>query len=347
MRWFPALAVALGMAGAGLAGCSSSPGAQEDAEPVAEITDPRDTSYLGNDQVAHVHNYWGGQDRVTVLDVEGGPFAASCQGCGDEGMTFSWQRPDEGDIVPQGTAWVNGTFTFEEEGENLYDSFELWVKTAADASSSRWGPIESGVPFSINTTQEQNDPPHYVLSLWEFEVRALGGDEIQVSGSASWSVEAVRGLPLVPYPPHPDRWNGAAELDLLQDTQSSELTYYQEVPYTGYTCHSGCPRTHSLPDGVVVPFETQEVVVTLSITDGIPAGLGLWYHGADTWEQVQAEGESSQQGTWTYTIPVEGSMADSPYAPQSLWEFRVWLDQPQPGLKAWRGTYTIEVVAYR
>ena len=331
-----------------LAGCSSSPGADEGATEVPEITDPRDTSYLADpDQVEHVHNYWNGRDSVKVLAVDGGSFVSTCQGCSAEGMGIGWQRPEEGDIVPQGTAWVNGTVTLVEEGENTYDSLELWVKSSADAELRRWGPVESGVPFSIATTQEQNDPPHYVLSLWQFELHAMGGDEIQVSGSVAWDVQAVRGLPLVPYPAHPDRWGGATELDLLEESQASEWTLHHEVPFNSYYCSGGCPRTHTLPDGVVVPFDTTEVHVTLSITDGVPTGLGLWFHAADSWDVAKVEGQSEEVGTTTYVIPLESSMADSPYAPQSLWEFQVGMDQAQPLVRAWSGEYTITVVAVK
>lgn len=331
-----------------LAGCAEDPDpAPAEGEEVGVITDPRDL-LNGTAPGSHIHDYWGGRGQVTVLDESWEGSRWSCGGCSTGGMQFADTRPAEGAIVPQGTRWVNGTFTIDDP-DHQYTGLELWVKTAQDVELRRWGPLESGVPFSIETTQEANDPPHYVLSLWQFAVVALGGDQVTAGGSMAWSVEAVRGLPLVPYPPHPDRWGSATELDLLQDGGGTQLTYVLEVPEygTNINCNNGCPGLHTLPSGTVVPHDTGRVEVRLRVTEGAPAGLGLWVHGADTWEFTRVEGAMATPGETLYTIPIEGSMADSPYAPQSLWEFQVWLDQPQPHLQAWSGQYSIEVRALR
>jgi hypothetical protein len=337
-----------------LAGCSDARETQPIADGPDVITDPRDTSYLQNGSMAagsHIHDYWGGRDRVPVVDASWTGARWSCNGGCEDEMMFAHARPGEGLIVPQGTKWVNGTFTIAADPDNLYDSLELWVKTAQDADLVLVGPLESGVPFSIETRQETNDPPHYVLSLWQFAVRAVGGDAISAGGDMQWAVEAVRGLPLVPYPPHPDRWDGATELDLLSDAGGTQLTYSAEDPVMGQNvnCNNGCPGLHILPSGMVIPFNTDRVEVTVRITSGIPAGLGLWFHGADTWTQTKATGTSSPTapGETVYTIPIEGSMADSPYAPQSLWEFQMWMDQPQPNVQAWSGDYTIAIKAFK
>jgi hypothetical protein len=333
-----------------LAGCSGEPNEADPLDGPEVITDPRDTSYLQDGGMAagsHIHDYWGGRDRVPVVDQTSSG-QSSCTGCTD-GMVFTRARPDEGAIVPQGTKWVNGTFTHTPGADDQFTGFELLVKTAADAEPSTWGSITSGVPFSIETTQGENDPPHYVLSLWVFQVRATGGDEIRVGGESRWTIEAVRGLPLVPYPPHPDRWNGATHLDLDEASGATMLTYHVDIPTVGGTtsCYNGCPGTHILPNGTVVPFDTDRVEVRLRIVDGVPAGLGLWFHGADTWTQSQATGTLVTPGEMLFTIPIEGAMADSPYAPQSLWEFQVWMDQPQGSPAAWTGEYTLEIDAYR
>lgn len=337
-----------------LAGCTSSEGDDAPAGPPPNVvTDPLDYSYLQNATPgSHVHDYWQGRDRVTVLDVEpSGSFSASCSSCPD-GMLFTRRVPDDGVIVPQGTRWVNGTFTLNAEGENTWTRLELWVRTAQDAEAAKWGDIESGVPFSIESTLERNDPPHYVLSLWEFSVRAFGsGDGVRVAGATSWSVEAVRGLPLVAYPPHPDRWNGATELDLLEEATTSALTMYREDPVGGgqsYSCYSGCPGTHRLGDGVVVPFETGTVEVRIAYGPGVPALLGLAVHGADTRSSTPVTGTSESPGVTLFSIELQPGMADSPYAKQSLWEFDVWMDYPNdPPLQVWSGEYTISVKALK
>lgn len=338
-----------------LSGCaSSSDGNPDAADNPTVVTDPRDYSYLANATPgSHIHDYWQGRDRVTVLDDEVGPFSSSCSGsgCGD-GMTFITRAPEDGIIVPQGTRWINGTITFAAEGENTWKRLELWVRTAEDAEPKRWGDVRPGEPFSIESTNEKNDPPHYVLSLWEFALRVYGQqDEVRIAGTLGIDVEAVRGLALVAYPPHPDRWQGATELDLLEETASSALTTYDANPVTGghsYSCYSGCPATHRLGDGIIVPFETTRVEARLTYGPGLPAGLGLSVHGADTRSLSRVEGTQESSGVVLFTIDLMPGMADSPYAKQSLWEFAVWMEYPNdPPVQAWSGEYTLQVKALR
>ena len=335
-----------------LAGCTTAPdGAAPIDDGVSVVTDPRDL-LNGTAPGSHVHDYWAGRSAIKILESSEESSGVSCSGC-TKGIVIDTIRPAEGIIVPQGTAWINGTFTLEpNEDETTYSHLELWLKTAKDVEPAMWGLVESGKPFSINSTAEQNDPPHYVLSLWSFQLRAYNNqtDTVQVVGTFTWDVEAVRGLTLTPYPPHADRWNGATELDLLTDEDGTMLMYY-DPSTSGSTpnrlCYGGCPGKHVLPDGAVVPFDASRVEVSISVTSGIPAGLGLLFHGADTWDEAQVKGQGGIVAPIVFTIPVEASMGDSPYAPQSLWEFRVTLDQPQPGTQAWSGEYTISVIAYK
>ena len=336
-----------------LAGCAGEgPDDAGDDVPQNVVTDPLDYSYLQDATPgSHVHDYWQGRDRVPILDEEGGRFSSSCTGCTD-GMTFSRRMPEDGVIVPQGAKWVNGTFTITPEGDNTWVRLELWVRTAEDAEAERWGDIRNGEPFSFESTAERNDPPHYVLSLWEFSIRAFGeGDDVRVAGTAQWKVEAVRGLPLVAYPPHPDRWGGASELDLLEEGSSATLAYQVEDPVDGgssYSCYNGCPTTHRLGDGVVVPFETGTLEVRIAYGPGIPSGLGLDYHGANTRAFAAAQGTQETAGVTLYTIPLDVGMADSPYAKQSLWEFDVGFDDALDlPVQAWSGEYTLTVTAIR
>lgn len=327
-----------------LAGCSASPPPADAPAPAAGvITDPKDVAASAQPG-SHVHDYWGGEDQVPVLRSESSAWSSCSGGCAD-GMTAAWDRPDEGAIVPQGTAWVNGTFHFTPHPDSTFTTLELWVKTAADAETRKVGAIEPGVPFSIESTKERNDPPHYVLSLWQFEVVAKNtAEEVVIRGDYRWEVDAIRGLPLDPYPPHPDRWNGATSLTLLEG-QGSAL-FYQETAnsrlcYFGVA--GGCPGRHVPQDGAVVPYDASRVEVRLGGTAIL--GMGVRYHGADTWEYARATGTNAPPER-IFTIPVEGN-GDSPYAPQSLWEFIVDLDQPQGDPEVWTGSYTITVTAHK
>jgi hypothetical protein len=328
MRW--ALLLVL------LGGCAAP--AMEPAPTPAVVTDPRDYSYLdAAEPGSHIHDYWGGRDEVTVLDVEHGGMSASCSGCGD-GMQVFWARPEEGIIVPQGTAWLNITATWSASTESRFTGMQIMVKTAKDAEERTLGATQNGVTFTLNSSQEMNDPPHYVLSLWRFGLKATGGQEVSFEGKIQVKAVAVRGLPLVPYPPHPDRWQGETELVVAQDRHTVTVQYERDHPQGGSSkvCYGGCVGWISPLDGAVVPFET----------GGLPTGLGLRFHGADTWTMTSVPATMPVPGTLVFEIPVSGLMADSPYAPQSLWEFQLFLDEPGP-LRAWTGTYTFEARAIK
>lgn len=326
-----------------LAGCGETPRADDPPTADNVVTDPTDYSYLQNATPgSHIHDYWGGRDRVPVLTEESTAYSTCSGGCQD-GMSAAWSRPDEGLIVPQGTKWVNGTFHFTPHPDSDFKTLELWVKTAEDAQLRKAMDIEAGVPFALESTRERNDPPHYVLSLWQFEVVAKTGGDVTIRGDYRWEVEAVRGLPLEAYPPHPDRWNGAMELQLLADQGSATL--YYETP-NSMTCYGGaagdCPGPHAPDDGAVVPFDASNVEVRLG---GNTQNLAVWFHGANTWEYEKVDGRA--EGTdMVFDIPVELN-ADSPYAPQSLWEFRVGTDGPVPDAEVWTGVYTITVTAQK
>jgi hypothetical protein len=328
-----------------VAGCAS-PGPSDSTQDadLPTITDPRDTAYLANATPgSHVHDYWQGRNEIQVISTSGSLWSA-CYGACDSGMSAAHERPEEGVIVPQGTKWVNGTFNFTAHAENTATTFELWVKTAEDSRAKLVGPLTPGVPFSIESTQDKNDPPHYVLSLWQVEVVGKSGaEDVVFRGDYQWEITAIRGLPLVPYPPHPDRWEGRKELNLLEERREALLYYETPSSYVCYGGVAGCPGRHHLPDSVVVPFDTDRVEVR--VTSTVPT-FGLRFHGADTWkfQRVQSQMSGLDQ---LFVIPVTGAAGDSPYAKQSLWEFWLDLDQPQPNLEAWTGTYTISVKAFK
>ncbi|HET6398309.1 MAG TPA: hypothetical protein VFH47_02000 [Candidatus Thermoplasmatota archaeon] len=324
-----------------LAGCASQPPAATQAQlPV--IREPGDfTSANATAPGFHIHDYWDGRESIEVLRSSSGPMRASCQGCVN-GMPVLDIQPPDGSIVPQGTAWVD--VAVHVEGQASPDAYELWVQTAVDEKPRRAGALTPGETFRFNSTNERNDPPHYVLSLWRFQVR-VPAEDVEFSGTVDIRVEAVRGLPLVPYPAHPDQWLGATELSVLDESQSVDLAYAVRTPVSGqYTCMGGCPGRHVPPNGTVVPWDARFVDVTLTFPDGVPAGLDLWYHGANTRSFTRVEPDLTTPGTVHARIELERGQADSPYAPRSLWEVRVHFSEGLPAV-AWTGTYRVEMVA--
>lgn len=326
-----------------LAGCSQPSSQPAGDGPPTEITDPRDYSYLNSTPGSHVHNYWGGRDQLTLLDLD---FPDHNSQTGEARVVAGDFRPPEGSIVPQGTGSLDVTahWTLGEglpTRTNHFQRMELWAKSALDSSTHLVGPIENGQTLRINSTNDQDDPPHYVLSLWRFMLLAAnddGGDTVY-AGNASMQVVVHRSLPLPVFPPHPDAWNGAAELGLGH--QGMDVDYSLQALFLG-SCN-GCLPIFRPQSNSTVPMDASELAVTL--TTSPPVQLELYYHGADTWNFTMLPSSGPAQEVREYRIPVDGR-GDSPYAKQSLWEFAISCNNPAP-VCAWSGHLELDLKAVR
>jgi hypothetical protein len=337
----PLLALALLL----LAGCSQAPASAPANEAPGVITDPLDVS--SSAAGSHVHDYWQGRDRVTVVD-ETRDIGLVSYG-GDHGP-IGFFHPPEGSIVPQGTGVLEATLSWQDGEESLlgvgsaYTRVELWAKTAADAMARFMADAVNGQAVRFNITYDDADPPHYTVSLWEFQAMFWndGGDQTSFSGTITLQAKAFRTLPLQPFPAHPDLWNGATELLLLEHSGSVEQIH----AVLTYACTRGCLPFVGLPNGTVVPHDAREVVVQFTPSpDSTPVPVRLTFHGADTRSFSNATGQPSGGGQ-VYSIPLKPGMGDSPYALQSLWEFWFRMDTPlEQG--AWRGSYELTIKALR
>lgn len=329
-----------------LSGCATpAPAQAATEEPVATlVTSPDDASALAaSGEGWHIHDYWGGEGRKTVVDETISTGGWTCNGCEAIQMRF---RGATGMIVPMGTASLEITAEWAPQGEPRHGQPELWVKSARDAEPVLVATVEHGVAVVVNVSNEEADPPHQVLSRWEYWIMFPAIDQqVHYSGEVRVYGEAVRGLPIPPLPPHPDLWGGRSEIPLFGDDLGTMLQH-EDVDEGSRTCIEGCLATHRPVDGVTVPHDAAEIVVTLTYGPGSPAGLGLRYHGGDTWERVPVEGVVAPPNQVVYRIPVTDLTGDSPYAAQSLWEFEVFLDQPLH-LRAYAGGYSLDAVALK
>lgn len=346
MRGWLALSIAVLVSG-----CSSAGQDETTPDGVTVVTDPRDTAYLSNATAgSHVHDYWDGRDRAPVLDQQSNDFTVQYSGDRAPVQTF---RPADGDIVPQGTAFVEGTLSWTEDDTPdplfppAFTHIELWVKTSQDAEARFAANMTNGGAFRFATTNEQDDPPHYVLSLREFVAMARnpGAEETRFSGSFHLTAEAVRGHPLVVFPPHPDPWQGRTELPL--NAFDMNVDAHVSAVVTAF-CMGGCANVRFGPyDNVTVPFDASVVEVQVRAGPGsAPIGFTLQAHGADarSWHAVPAA--SSTSASWTFRMEVGPGQGDSPYASQSLWEFWVQMDTPE-GQGAWKGAFNVTATALR
>lgn len=341
-RWPPALAlVAL------LAGCSD-PGPASDPVPAGPgvITDPA----MGLDQTgAHIHDYWGGQDRLVVIG-EDAPADESGLGPGFatagelEVRTF---RPSSGNVVPQGTASVEVTFSWTDASDGLdsYGEASAWVKTAGTNASERIAVTGNGQTLAVETGLPDADLPHQLLSAWAFELRMSPPDgmPLRFKGVVALEVVAVRGLELPVFPPHPDPWRGRTEIPLVD--ASGQLDYWEDTGDGGSNGDAG-PVVFTPASGAVVPGDSRHVAIEVTWTGGTsPLRLELWVHGSESRELAVAQPVTSGEGMARYEVAVEGP--DGPYATQSQWEFTVKPVAYGPLRTAWSVQYSITAAAVR
>lgn len=330
-----------------LAGClGDEPAAPAQATPEAVVvTRPDDNAALGGegDMGWHLHDYWEGQDRHTAADAEVQTGGWNCNGCDRIPLRF---RGAPGQIVPLGTSAIEVELTWTTEGEQRYGPPELWVKRADEREPSFVSLVESGKPLTFNTTNRHADPPHQVLSRWEWFLMLPAIEQsARTAGTFRLYAEAIRGAEIPLFPPHPDHWKGKTEIPLLDD-QVGPLVQRENVAEGMRMCEGACLATHVPVDGVIVPYDATEVVVTLTYGPGLPATLGVRTHGGDTWDMATATEELTGPLTRTFRIPVTEQTGDSPYAQQSLWEIEVWLDQPLDD-RAFAGSYSLTAVAVK
>lgn len=320
------LAAALTLIAIALSGCASQPSTQSTSgSTTVTVTRPGDFDANATGANApHLHDYWLGQDRIVVMDgwpTEPGPGL----GGGREVPIYHYRAPS-GHVIPQGAASVEATFTWTPAPTDQYEDPQLWVRTAAHPEPRKVGPVVSGTPIVFNSTNEDNDLPHQLLSAWVFEFRLSERSDVQLlrfKANVTLHVEAVRGLEIPLYPGHPDFWQGRTNITLV-DVQRS-LAYLQD-PDTGCDGIS-CPETEVPANGTIVPFNAANVVATLTLENGGPTTVGLSYHGAEGREFQRLQPTETQGLVRTYVIPV-GVYGDGPYAKSSQWEFRPYIEGP-------------------
>lgn len=342
MRAFAAFAL-LAVA---LAGCSS-PSTGEDASAPAPVVITRPDDFRNATAPgSHIHDYWGGQDRLTVVDLShpGGDEPGTGPGfaAGADVVVRAFQ-PDALHVVPQGTAAVEVTFTWTDAQLDSYRAPALWMKTAGQNETEEVAAVENGQPVTIEVGLPDADLPHQLLSAWMFELRMSSPDPapLRFKGAVSLKVDAVRGLELPVFPPHRDFWGGASELPLVEG--GGQLSYFQDLGDGG--CNGvSCPQVFRPGSGLVVPQDAYLVRATLTYTG--PWELELQYHsGLDRGFQ-RADPTTRESGRHTFEILVNGG-GDGPYATQSQWEFTVLPPAVGPLRSSWMSDYTLEAVAVR
>lgn len=298
--------------------------------PPEDVVDDGTRTDLGH--MPHLHDYWQGKERVTLFDGELEPDALNLtfatffqvvfgQSAVVGGMQFYLP---EGQIVYEGTGVVELTASWDDPRVTGIG----FVYESPDAPEWKvGGSLPNGEPFPLEITPAQTDMPHAKSSKWWF---AFGPDESPgvLAGPFRLKIDIVRVGDVMTFPAHPDFWQGAHELTLL------DADHHGEVP--SYAKRLAQPATQGefTEDWLllenVVPMETQalRVVATITSAESTPgevSSFGLFYHGAESRAPLRCpvkDVESFPQ-TLEWVVPVSMDMTDSPYAEASMWRVLV------------------------
>lgn len=335
-----ALLVMLLVLGTGLAGCLG-----EDEAPEPAVSDEQggvvfeegaidDGTREANESLGamdHMHDYWKGAERVTIMDeaVTVDPFTGLAftffnvyEGTPGVGGAFL-QLPD-GSIVFEGTGQLEFTVSWSEA---TITGMGVRYRSAASEDFSEEMPLQQGEPLVVEVTPAMTDMPHAKTSRWMFLLTPSQAGQAMV-GTFNVKVDVIKTRDPTLFPGHPDLFGDASTLELFRGQgQSSQSSGPMTV--VGFATRQ--PQADdSVQSARVVPMETLSMTGNLSIlsasaSTGDVAEVWLEYKPADSFRFYRAQllASDAEAGTYQFGWPVEMAQTDSPYASESAWHFRV------------------------
>lgn len=237
-----------------------------EADRVTEVTVtvvPRDDRGAG--YRPHLHDYWGLDSEVTLLDRDydlpkmhtwGQSFGAAGEVAAgiystNAGTWWTFRPHDERSdsrppIVLPGTGELRITITWDEADVDV-DAFVIGYQTAATLKYVDEPGQPNGATTVVPILAGEADNGHQAFSLWQFRVRPEARPTpMTMLGPIHVNIVMVKGdLPVDP--PHEDRWNG---------TTSLVVRNFDNVHTIGTTGITSCAETYNilaLDEGLIVP----------------------------------------------------------------------------------------------
>ncbi len=333
-------------------GCLGSPGTSPagespdasaaDAVPDDAGTDPAED---GNGAAArtdrpHVHDYWYGASRVTLLDenvpvmlyhnhlLDEPPREQHTHGC-DETLASSSQGGSRKFSLPPGQIVLPGTEALElavSWDAPAITGLRLRFRTAAAHDYEDAGAVANGGVAVVSIDWREADPGHATRSRWGFFLCADGATPVDLAqGDVHVRIDARRAKSLPLEPAHPDRWRGAAAIEIARASWTGEAVSatskgpeaWRQVPFL---------------DGAIVPADAAAVRVrvhansTGPLASLDPGDVLLYYRDASQPEWVYRTANATGSvagGHLVFEIPVDHDMTDGEYATESAWD--LWL----------------------
>jgi hypothetical protein len=320
--------------GAG-AGASASNASTNDTS--AGTLDASDTNKsLG--AMPHMHDYWKGRERVTLMDndvvIDAGmamryTFFDVLRGTpGVGGAQFT--LPDE-QIVYEGTGKMEVTLTWTDA---TITGTGLSYRSPASPQFAQPKDMKSGAPLSFEVTPDMCDMPHSKTSAWSFLVMPDQSGQV-VFGKIHVRIDVLRMRDITLFPAHPDFWHGAHELTIFKGSGSSTQSDFANQ-FVSFVTKS------AVDDGVraqaLVPMETMSMTGNLTIKNvqvelGKVSSITLLVKPANSNNYVPAHlvKADSPNNLYYFAWLVDMRMADGAYAKESNWKFDVRVNADPTG----------------
>lgn len=330
-----ALTVALAAMLAGCADATEPAGINESrgeaaAGPSISIESSPDA---GAADVPHVHDYWSGRERVTLLstDITVEPPTAVVWGAmttrflGETAFGGAFVTLPEGAIVYEGTGRMEITVTWSDPS---ITGTRFLHRHAGSGEVQPWTETPNGETVSLEVTPEMTDMPHAQTSRWVLLMAASGTPAVAI-GTFHVQIDIVKTRDLAEWPAHPDLWDGQHEITIA-DAE-------------GQTAGRVAPATiadrdpWAVPGDVIhaqrlVPMEAATLRVTVTVLD-LDDTIEIDRLHLLTRTAIDVEFDFDDQGepvdvsddgmTWTWQRAIEMDETDNPYGDASAWAFRV------------------------
>lgn len=328
--------------GAGPRGPAAAEGAPPGDAPAPGTPQEEGGATGGADrgQRPHVHDYWGGERVVTLMEervpvmlfhnhlMDEPPREQHTHGCDEtlastsQGGSRKFSLPP-GQIVLPGTQALEFFFTWADRG---ITGIRFLYRPADAHDFVDGGAVASGTVLRIAVTPQMADAGHTTLTKWAFflcaDSSAAPADAAQ--GEVALSVVAFRAPELPLEPPHPDRWLGFDRLRIAEAAWSA-------TSVSALNKGEGAWLQVPLPQGALVPPGATGVRINVTYGSSSPlavldAGDVILYYrdsSVPEWVYRIANAKSDASGGLGFDIAVDHDMVDGVYAQHSNWD--LWL----------------------
>ena len=328
-----ALAVALAAMLAGCADATEPAGTSEAFDPPAAAGPSIEIEPdAGAADVPHVHDYWSGRERVTLLDTDITiePPTALVWGAmttrflGETAFGGAFVTLPEGTIIYEGTGFVDITVTWSDPS---ITGMRFLHRHAGSGEIQPWTQTPNGETIRLDVTPQMTDMPHAQTSRWVFLMAASGTPAVAI-GTFHLQVDIVKTRDVAEWPAHPDLWDGQRQITLAD---AEGRTAGRVAPAGTAASDPWAVPTDAVHAQRLVPMEAATLRVTVTILDvddtlDVERPHLLVRTAIDVEFDFDDQGDPASVGddgmTWTWQRAIDMDETDNPYADASAWAFR-------------------------